>query len=135
MEVVKEWVKKTDHEFMKVQNTVYAVPGDLFCEVKNLSGTLHVIYSGTMIGDLVRDKLIPAHGLAMSNLVADGIERVEVDHDQAISYLKKKELRAVGGGKGWKLIAYKNYPLGWINALPNRINNYYPKELRILKDI
>ncbi|MCH5597281.1 methyltransferase RsmF C-terminal domain-like protein [Niabella ginsengisoli] len=26
------------------------------------------------------------------------------------------------------------FSLGWMNALPNRINNYYPKELRILKN-
>jgi NOL1/NOP2/fmu family ribosome biogenesis protein len=38
-------------------------------------------------------------------------------------------------GGGWGLVSYKNFSLGWINVLPNRINNYYPKELRILKDI
>lgn len=135
IEVVKEWVKETDHEFVKVQNTVYAVPGDLFNEVKNLSNALHVIYSGTMVGELVRDKLIPGHALAMSVLVADEIERIGVDHDQAINYLKKKELGEINTGKGWKLITYRDYPLGWINALANRINNYYPKELRILRDI
>jgi len=134
-EVVKEWVKETDHEFVKVQSTVFAVPGDLLNEVNILSNTLHVIYSGTLIGELVRDKLIPGHALAMSVLVSDEVERVEVDHNHAINYLKKKELREINTGKGWKLITYRNYPLGWINALPNRINNYYPKELRILKDI
>ena len=70
----------------------------------------------------------------MSPLVAEDIERVELTYDQSISYLKKKEL-SVSPGKGWKLVSYKNYPLGWINVLTNRINNYYPKELRILKDI
>jgi NOL1/NOP2/fmu family ribosome biogenesis protein len=32
------------------------------------------------------------------------------------------------------LVKYQGHPLGWINVLQNRINNYYPKELRILKD-
>ena len=36
--------------------------------------------------------------------------------------------------KGWQLVTYVNRPLGWINVLPNRVNNYYPKEMRILKD-
>jgi NOL1/NOP2/fmu family ribosome biogenesis protein len=70
----------------------------------------------------------------MSRLIGDSIERVELSYDQAIAYLKKKELN-IGPGRGWKLVSYKNYPLGWINVLSNRINNYYPKELRILKDI
>jgi len=53
---------------------------------------------------------------------------------QRLNFLKKKELN-INPGKGWRLVSYKNYPLGWINVLSNRINNYYPKELRILKDI
>jgi NOL1/NOP2/fmu family ribosome biogenesis protein len=36
-------------------------------------------------------------------------------------------------GLGWQTVSYQNRRLGWINALSNRINNYYPKELRILK--
>jgi NOL1/NOP2/fmu family ribosome biogenesis protein len=31
------------------------------------------------------------------------------------------------------VVTWGGLPLGWINALPNRINNYYPKELRILR--
>jgi NOL1/NOP2/fmu family ribosome biogenesis protein len=88
-----------------------------------------------MIGELVRDKLIPSHALAVSGLVANEIERFELNYEQAISYLQRKELREVNPGKGWKLFTYKNYPLGWVNVLSTRINNYYPKELRILKDI
>jgi NOL1/NOP2/fmu family ribosome biogenesis protein len=34
---------------------------------------------------------------------------------------------------GWQLTTFKNQALGWMNALSNRINNYYPKEMRILK--
>jgi NOL1/NOP2/fmu family ribosome biogenesis protein len=34
---------------------------------------------------------------------------------------------------GWQLVSYKGFKLGWVNALSNRINNYYPKEMRILK--
>jgi 16S rRNA C967 or C1407 C5-methylase (RsmB/RsmF family)/NOL1/NOP2/fmu family ribosome biogenesis protein len=135
MEVVKYWVKETDHQFVKIENKIYAVPQKLLNDINLLSGNLHVIYFGTMVGELIRDKLIPDHALAMSNLISSTIERVELNHDQAINYLKKKDLKEVNEGKGWKLVTYKNYPLGWINVLSSRINNYYPKELRILKDI
>ncbi len=134
MEIVKGWVKDTDHEFVKVLGRVYAVPEKLLTDVNVLPGNLYVIYFGTLIGELLRDKLIPGHALAMSQLIADNIERVELNYDQSIAYLKKKELN-IDPGKGWKLVSYGNYPLGWINVLSNRINNYYPKELRILKDI
>ncbi len=94
-----------------------------------------MIYSGTIIGELVRDKLLPDHAFAMSNLPVNSINRTELDYKQSIQYLQRKDLSITPQNKGWQLVTYQGYSLGWINALPNRINNYYPKELRILKDI
>ena len=135
MEIIKYWIKESDHEFVKVQNAVYAVPKKLLSDFNFMSNNLHVIYFGTLIGEIVREKLIPSHALAMSHLASDNIGNVEMDIEQAIRYLQKKDLKEVNTGKGWNLVTYKNLPLGWINVLPTRINNYYPKELRILKDI
>ncbi len=135
MEIVKYWVKETGHQFVKIENAVYAVPQKLLNEINILSNSLHVMYFGTLVGELVREKLVPDHALAMSNLISGNIETVELDYNQAINYLKKKELKDTNSGNGWKLVTYKTHLLGWINVLPNRINNYYPKELRILKDI
>ena len=134
MEIVKYWVRETGHQFAKVDHAVYAVPQNLLGDLNILSDDLHVIYFGTIIGELVREKLIPSHALAMSYLASENMERVELNYDQSIKYLQKKQLK-IDTDKGWKLVTYKNYSLGWINVLPIRINNYYPKELRILKDI
>jgi len=135
-EIVRNWVKETTHRFVKIQNIVYAIPGNLLNELNVLIDNLHIIYSGTMVGELKREKLIPAHALAMSNLISDSIERTELNWVDAIAYLKRKEIKdAAIKNKGWQLVTYQGHPLGWINVLPGRINNYYPKELRILKDI
>jgi 16S rRNA C967 or C1407 C5-methylase (RsmB/RsmF family)/NOL1/NOP2/fmu family ribosome biogenesis protein len=135
-EIAGNWTKETDHQFVKFNNTVYAVPGILPGEINILANSLHIIYFGTMIGELIREKLIPGHALALSNLISGNIERIELNYDDAIAYLQRKELRsALVKNKGWQLVTYQGYPLGWVNVLPNRINNYYPKELRILKDI
>ena len=82
----------------------------------------------------MREKLIPSHSLAMSHLVNEKITRVELDIAEALQYLKKKDIKIKTGNTGWQLVTYYGHPLGWINVLPGRINNYYPKELRILKD-
>jgi NOL1/NOP2/fmu family ribosome biogenesis protein len=37
--------------------------------------------------------------------------------------------------KGWVIAHYKGFNLGWIKVLDNRVNNYYPKEWRILKTL
>lgn len=134
--ILKNWVKETDGEFIKFRNQVYAIRRQLVNDLNFLQGRLHIIYFGTLIGELVRDKLIPSHAFAMSNLVSDSVDKIELNKDQAIAYLQKKEIPNINiESKGWKLVTYKGYNLGWVNVLPNRINNYYPKELRILKDI
>jgi NOL1/NOP2/fmu family ribosome biogenesis protein len=40
----------------------------------------------------------------------------------------------VEADKGWNLIRHCGLNLGWAKVLPNRLNNYYPGEWRILKD-
>ena len=71
----------------------------------------------------------------MSNFVSNDIERIELAYGDAIAYLKRAELKDIDiKNKGWLLVCYQEHDLGWVNVLPNRINNYYPKELRILKD-
>ena len=132
--VIDKWVAKDDLKFIKHDNTVFAWPGKLADDLDLLLNKLHLIYSGTVIGELVRDKLLPDHAFAMSDLPVNSINRTELDHRQSIQYLQRKEPDISAGNKGWQLVTYQGHSLGWINALPNRINNYYPKELRILKD-
>jgi 16S rRNA C967 or C1407 C5-methylase (RsmB/RsmF family)/NOL1/NOP2/fmu family ribosome biogenesis protein len=133
-DIVEKWIINDGLEFIKHQNTVYAWPSGLVPDFNLLLNNLHVIYSGIIIGELVRDKLVPHHALAMSKLVNKAITRIELNYKQAIEYLQKKDLKVHTAKPGWQLVTYKGYELGWINVLPNRINNYYPKELRILKE-
>jgi 16S rRNA C967 or C1407 C5-methylase (RsmB/RsmF family)/NOL1/NOP2/fmu family ribosome biogenesis protein len=133
-EIVEKWVESEQQVFIRYLNTVYAWPERQFADFSFLLDKLRVIYSGILTGELVRDKFIPAHALAMSDLLADEIRRIQLDRDQSILYLQRKDLKADIESKGWQLVDYENHPLGWVNVLPNRINNYYPRELRILRD-
>jgi len=54
-----------------------------------------------------------------------------LNKEQAISFLKKENVN-VKAEKGICLMTYKGYGLGWAKVLDNRINNYLPKEFRIL---
>ena len=68
----------------------------------------------------------------MSNLAKSYSQKVTVDEETALNFLRKNDFN-ITADKGWNIVQYKNLPLGWIKALPNRINNYYPSEWRILK--
>jgi 16S rRNA C967 or C1407 C5-methylase (RsmB/RsmF family)/NOL1/NOP2/fmu family ribosome biogenesis protein len=133
-QLLNNWFAGPGFEFIKHDNTVYAWPGPLANWMEGLLSRLRVIYSGTRVGDLIRDKLVPDHALAMSALVHRSIPRIDMDEEQAIQYLQRKDIRIAEGGKGWHLACFKEQPLGWMNLLQGRINNYYPKELRILKE-
>ena len=134
--IVLPWLSSDFFEFIKNRSAVYAWPAALRSDMEFLLEKLRVIYSGVKIGELVREKLVPDHALAMSGLVSEKIPRVELYYDQAIKYLQKKELDIDMKQTGWKLVTPfpEDVGLGWINVLHNRVNNYYPKELRILKD-
>jgi NOL1/NOP2/fmu family ribosome biogenesis protein len=71
----------------------------------------------------------------VSTLVNDSIVAVSLKKEEAIQYLRKDELSVTAVHKGWTLVRFEQYNLGWIKVLPNRINNYYPQGWRILKRI
>ena len=133
--IINNWVKSDGLSFVKHAETVYAWPEILYNDFNLLLGQLRVIYSGVLTGVLMRDKLVPDHALAMSDIFSASVGKIELAYEDAIKYLQRKELRLDTQFRGWHLAACQGHPLGWINILPNRINNYYPKELRILKEL
>mgnify|MGYP001548633009 CR=1 FL=1 len=132
--IIEKWIGKNSFQFVRRNDTVHAIPEKLAADINFLSDHFRTIYGGVAIGQIIRDKLIPDHALAMSNLLNDSVPSVELDHDTAIQYLKKREIQIKTTVTGWQLVQFEGHNLGWVNVLPNRINNYYPKELRILKE-
>ena len=61
------------------------------------------------------------------------VPSIGLDYLNAIKYLQRQDADINSQKAGWQIITYDNKNLGWVNVLPNRVNNYYPKELRILK--
>ena len=53
--------------------------------------------------------------------------------NDALQYLRKEEVTIDTDKKGWAVVSYNGHNLGWIKLLGNLINNYYPKEWRVLK--
>lgn len=134
IEMLARWIKMDGLQFVKHLTTVYAWPQHLATDFSFLLENLRVIYSGVLAGELMRDKLVPDHSLAMSLLVTEEVPSAALNYEQAIQYPQRKDVQLEGAAKGWQLMTYNGCPLGWANVLPNRVNNYYPKEMRILKD-
>jgi 16S rRNA C967 or C1407 C5-methylase (RsmB/RsmF family)/NOL1/NOP2/fmu family ribosome biogenesis protein len=85
------------------------------------------------IGSFKGKDLVPAHALALSTALNDQVPHLDVDLEQALHFLRKEQfVPAPGGPKGWAVVQYEGSKLGWVKVLPDRINNYYPKDWRIL---
>lgn len=131
---LEKWMSLEGKKIIRHENTLYCWPSSMAEEMGVVLDNLRVIYSGVKAGEMMRNKLVPDHALAMSLLVDPAIPSLEVEEADAIRYLQRKEMLVEAPAKGWHLVKYEGHSLGWVNVLSNRMNNYYPKELRILKD-
>lgn len=131
--IIQPWLKSGNFELIKDNHSFFALPSSLVNDYSILSSVLNIQYKGAGIGQIMKDRLVPEHSLAMSTIISDEIPFNEVSYEQAIKYLQRQDVKLETLGKGWQLVSFVGHNLGWINVLPNRINNYYPKEIRILK--
>jgi 16S rRNA C967 or C1407 C5-methylase (RsmB/RsmF family)/NOL1/NOP2/fmu family ribosome biogenesis protein len=135
-EKVLPWLQNSEGLFMmEHQGDVLLFPEMLQPAVSVLQQHLYLRKAGIKAGQLAAKELIPDHQLAMSTLVASTVPQVGMTREQALKYLRKEDPDMDVTIKGWALMQYEGMSLGWAKILPNRINNYYPKELRILKEI
>ena len=130
--IVQPWLASTEIEIFK-HHSLYALPLSLVERYRLVKEALNVQYAGVALGEVMKEKLVPDHALALSPLLAPTLPFTELDYNTAIRYLQKGDFNIQTSVKGWQTVRYATHNLGWINALQNRINNYYPKELRILK--
>ena len=93
---------------------------------------LRVVSAGIAVGELKGRDCVPSHALAMSTVRADSFPLCEVDHAQALAYLRREALGLPSGvPRGYVALTYRGVPLGFVKQLGSRANNLYPAEWRI----
>ena len=119
--------------FFYHQEQIYGLPRELAGDLSILQSACYLKRAGVPLGKLSVKEFIPEHDLALSTLISPQLPAITLTRDQALSYLRKDEFQPDQVGRGWTLVQYGGLNLGWIKILPGRINNYYPKEWRILR--
>lgn len=133
---IHPWLKHPERSVLYAhQGDVIILTPQLAEELPLLQQHLYLKKAGVKAGQLTPKELVPDHQLALSTCIAMSLPSIELSHEQALRYLRKDELQLDANVKGWTLMRYGGMNLGWAKILPNRVNNYYPKEMRILKDI
>lgn len=129
------WVSNAGDFFtFTVDEDTHILPKDREADLRILQRILYLRSAGTRVGWSAKGDLIPAHDLALSLVRHPDLPTLALDKRQALDYLRKSSLEPTlnqKGLKGWVLVTYQGASLGWMKLLPNRINNYYPKEWRI----
>lgn len=119
--------------FFRFRDEIFALPTALENDLFRIQSNLHLRKAGVTIGKPLKDELLPDHDLALSGIVNRELPTISLKKEEALQYLRKEEVTISGTLKGWALVQYNQLNLGWVKILANRINNYYPKEWRILK--
>jgi 16S rRNA C967 or C1407 C5-methylase (RsmB/RsmF family)/NOL1/NOP2/fmu family ribosome biogenesis protein len=118
--------------WMQHKEHILALPTIVQEQLPILKEHLYVKLAGVNIGSIAKNQLLPTQELALSTFIKTNYPTLELDYEDAIAYLQKEVFVVNNSNIGIQLVTYHNVPLGFIKNLGNRINNYYPKNWRIL---
>lgn len=133
--IAANWLKDTAGLFLfKQKDSIIAVADKWREDIITLQQSLHIRKAGVAVGEVKGKDLVPDHALALSLHVKEEVQALDFSKEEALQYLRRKDVNAGDAPKGWTLARYQHVNLGWVKVLPGRVNNYYPVEWRILKD-
>lgn len=122
----------TAFTLLQKEERMYAIPQQHRGAFQYLSKIVNIRQAGVYLGEQKGKDFLPSHDLAMSTAANPSLPQVELSREDALRYLRCETIRIESEMRGWVLVTYQNLPLGWVKLLDNRVNNYYPKEYRIL---
>ena len=132
--IAADWVEQHHkYRMFELQSQIFAFP-DLLAEyLQVMHQNMYIKNAGVVLGKVMKNALVPDHQLALSSIVNKNLASIVLKKAEALQYLRKEEVTVNTNTKGWALAQFENQNIGWVKVLDNRINNYYPKEWRILK--
>ena len=89
---------------------------------------LRVLRPGLHLATIKKNRLEPAHALALAAESAQVKNRVDVSREDALKFLRGETLP--GDFSGWGLVSYEGLALGWGKGSNGQIKNHVPKGLR-----
>lgn len=106
-------------------DNIYLTPARL----SSLKG-LKVERPGLHVAVSKKNRLEPSHSLALSLKPGEVKNEYILNDDEALRYIKGETISCDYEKKGWLLLTYKGYSVGYGKASGGTIKNHYPKGLR-----
>lgn len=120
-------------EWISADGQVAAIPAEWGDACRAVRECLAVMHCGVPVAELKGRDWVPRHGLALSLACRqECFPQVELSYEQAVAYLRKESLvLPADTPKGFVLLTYQKFPLGFAKQIGNRANNLYPDAWRI----
>ena len=133
LEMAKDYIQKPgNYSFLKWNEEVLVIPISIYESFLQLQAGLYIKKAGVKMGTIIRNELVPDHELVLSSIACGKFTEVGVDKETALDFLRRKDIKINTDARGWAIINHGQVNLGLVKILTNRINNYYPREWRIL---
>ncbi len=130
------FLKKSENfSSINFKGFILAIPHHTLSVFHQINHKIHIKSAGLTLGTPKGKDFIPAHELALSIDLNNNITRIELSREDALIYMKCDAIKLLNDYKGWAVVTYQNKALGWIKLVPGRVNNYFPKDLRIKMEI
>lgn len=113
-----------------IEKQCYLIPENHKDLILGIVAKLNLMKLGTLLGEEIGNKFIPHYEMAMSIHDIGDYPEVNLSLSEALLFLKGNTLQ-LELTDGWHKVCYENSVLGWLKQIGARMNNYYPKELRI----
>lgn len=118
------WMNDQGGKLIRFKEQVYLVPEEMI----PLAGVKVLRPGLCMLADK-KNRFEPAHALALSLGRQDTDKVRELTMEEAVRYIRGESI-SCGPEKGWMLLLYEGYPIGFGKASGGQIKNHYPKGLR-----
>ncbi len=133
LQILQSFITIPEHFSLFKHDTQIRMLHQLWLEdLKIIAGSLYIKKAGICVGEIKGKDVVPHHELALSTLDLKDIPVISLNKDDALQYLRKNDI-IVDTSNGWNIVKYGAARLGWMKVMPNRMNNYYPAEWKILK--
>ena len=116
------------------KDTLILLPKAWENTIEWITSQLPTVYVGLEAAMPKGNDWVLLHPLALSTLLKPE-EEIEVNRTEALQFLKKESLTGREISKGYYPVQFEGTRLGWVKAIPGRLNNLLPPEFRIRKNL
>jgi len=135
--LIEDWLGNNElFDLIVEQDDIIAIPKEIVEDYALLKRYLNITKVGVKLGKITNGKaLIPDHELALFSGISKVVSSIELEELSVQLFLKRQDFPILENFEsGWQLVKYQNYAFGWVKIIGNRMNNYYPKEIKMVKE-